>query len=203
LSNRFTIAPKSQYSEDLSVILLYAGNKKDRCCALNIIDNAYLINHNIAIVKGILGPQVDIIVVLGYNIDEVKSNLIYRVRVVENERFSETSPARSFVMGKNCSLYNNFYVIYGDTILNEKSLPASQNSYVTLSARSKNNIGAVSTDNKWVSNFAYNVETKWSGILYLSQSNIKSFDRVYKPNLLFHEVLNNMIDSGTNIEIKK
>ena len=198
MSSRFIIDPKRASLANTAIVLLYAGAKREKCAALHKYNGNYLINHNINVIQK-RDPSAEIIVVLGYEVDDVIFDITKKVRVVCNEHYNTTGPARSALLGIRATTKDNVHIVYGDVIMNDKYF-SRESSHVVVNNECKTDVGIIA-DHNHVGHFAYGVEQKWGQSILLRGADVRKFVSNYGNGLLMHEILNVAIDDGLRLEM--
>ncbi len=198
--NRIVFNPKRPFrSEDLSIILIHSERRRGKAHSLiRVENNQLLINKQIAELKKTFGNNVDIVLILGYECDNIIASLIDRVRIVEDESFDQSDFGKSVLIGIRASVTKAVYVINGCLNFNEKLFFAQMNSHVLVGSENEESVGLAISDNKVVG-FNYGLENRFGDLMYLCEDDCKRYLRCYKKNLLFHEIMNDVVDEGAHI----
>lgn len=149
-------------------------------------------------------PGVDIVVVVGFDADKVIKTLPDGVRVVENERYEDTSVVRSITMGLRATTSPHCLVLYGDLVFNRAtiaSLPVNRSSVVVDSKGQlpSTEVG-ITTDDGLAVHFDYGLTSKWCSIAMLYGRELSLFKHLgggrERQKLMGWELLNLIIDRG-------
>lgn len=149
-------------------------------------------------------PRADIIVVAGFEAERVAKTLPRGVRMVENELYAETGPARSIVMGLRASQADRAAIIYGDLVFTHTFLANIPTDRSVVVVDGAGQFGAaepgVTIDRGLVSHIGFGLFPKWVPItilgphecdLYRQIGGIKSV-----RGMLGFEPINMVIDRG-------
>lgn len=196
---------------DLSIIIPAAGAAKRMAShgpkpLISLPDNRTIIGRQIDLLKTIF-PKADIIVVLGHEADRIVNNLPRKVRVIENEKFAETSVSRSILLGLRASVTPKALVVYGDLVFSKEILMAIDPavSSLLLGTQCDDTVG-VTVNDGLVEHMDYGLNSKlgWLSIFSLVGNELREFKRVASligsRRLLGFEILNKIIDEGGKFE---
>lgn len=151
-------------------------------------------------------PLSEIIVVVGHEADVVMRHLHAGVKPVENENFETTNVVRSIGMGMRLASYNDVLIVYGDLVFNKEAVRiVGGPSVVTVDNSHRiddEEVGLTVVDGR-VTQFAYDLETKWAQIAYLTGRETEIFrkavwDRDHSRWFGF-EALNKVVEKGGTI----
>lgn len=217
MNNKVCIAPiknvKQEDGSDISIIIPAAkygrnlkgyGNK-----SLLKTGNITLIEKQLNIIQNVY-PKADVVIIInddGCKIRKIVHTNYPHVRFVYNPNISETNILYSIGLGLYNILHNRLIIIPGDIVFdidtikdithgNSKTLIDTQHNI------SKHKVGII-TINNLVSNYCYDIPTKWGQIIYLANNELKLFESIATnkdfANKYFHEGLNQIIEKGGKI----
>lgn len=192
---------------DVSVIIPTAGLGRRMVtygpkALLGLPDGRCLIRRQIDIIRNIF-PGCDVTVVVGHEAEQVLGHLPRHIRVIENERFKETSVSRSILLGLRASVNPHALVVYGDLVFSREALSRinPRQSSILIGQHLTNDIG-VTVDKGKVEHLDFGLETKhhWLNVFTLADRELPEFKRVASitanQKLLGWEILNKVIDDG-------
>jgi choline kinase len=155
-------------------------------------------------------PDAEVIVVVGFEAEEMLKNLPSYVRVVENERYEETNVTRSLGMGlRVMNSSNNLLVIYGDLVFNANAIKrvVGQDSVVVVDNRKQfddDEVGVTVADGR-ITQFNYGLATKWAQIAYLTSVELDLFKKIAaspeSKKWFGFETLNKVINMGGKLRV--
>jgi choline kinase len=155
-------------------------------------------------------PDAEIIVVVGFEAEEMIKRLPSYVRVVENERYEETNVTRSLGMGlRVMDSSNNLLVIYGDLVFNANAIKrvVGQESVIVVDNRHQfdtDEVGVTVADGI-ITQFNYGLTTKWAQIAYLAKPELALFKQIACSNetrkWFGFEALNKVINMGGRLRV--
>lgn len=197
---------------DLTAVILCAGKGRRTSSigskSMTKVNDTYLINHQIAMIREKFPNIFDIVVVLGFDADRIFRVLPPGVRVVENESFETTNISRSVAIGLKASRSENIFVVYGDILFGREAFDNfTQNSCVaidTFGRIDESKIG-VTVENNRVVNLAYGLENGlWAQLGFFRGREIDllrkiTYNRENDP-LCGFEILNKVLHKGGKIE---
>jgi choline kinase len=195
-------------SSDLCIVIPTAGlGRRMKSfgpkALINLGDGRTVLRRQLDLLKARY-PKADIVVVVGYDGDRVLKTLPAGVRVVENERFEDTSVSRSISIGLRASVASKAIVVYGDLVFNRQTLDplASDRSCVVVDSHGRlpdDGVG-VTVDGGLAVHFDYGLPTKFCHIMMLTGRELQMFRSIgshrEKQRLLGFEVLNEIIERG-------
>ena len=198
MSNRFTIPAKRQHNTDVSIILIHTESIDGKSTALKRVGGKIVIDSQIQTIKNMFGETADIVVITGYNHDEVEKYLNRTARVVYNNIYKDQDYAYSVYLGLINTTGGCVFIIDGGMPLTGQEFAGSFNCYIRPAE--KGDIGILVKGDE-VSHFSYGLKTKLGNIIYLNKDGIKKFMEIYNSDHILQEVLNQMIESGLVIKI--
>ena len=150
----------------------------------------------------------EVVVVTGYQSDRVINYLGTATRIVENQTFDKLNFLEEIKLAINNCDKRSALFIKGDVIFDKNSLESvtSNGSCVVVNNDDSldEEVGIIIDDNI-VSTFAYGLDNKWSGIVYLSgyefDSLLKVANMKNKSKLYFFEALNLVIENGGKFNV--
>lgn len=128
-------------------------------------------------------PDAEIIVVVGFESQEVIESLPSSVRIVENERYTETNISRSIDIGiKAMNSTHDLLIIYGDLVFSNGTIKnvVGRESVVIVDTKKRlgnEEVGVTIADGK-ITQFNYGLATKWGQIAYLTNRELVLFKKV-------------------------
>lgn len=148
----------------------------------------------------------DIVILAGFEADKIVKKSPKGVRIVENQLYKETNSVEGLRLCFNNIDNNSVLILSGDLIFNEHALNSisSEGSCVVIDSKNRlsdDEIG-VSTSKNRVLNFAYGLDSKWCGIVFLQGEELemaKKFCVRDKSKMCSFEVLNYIINNGGKI----
>ena len=195
--NRFTIAAKKHIDEDISIILICSDRNNGKNPSLKKIGGEYLISGQIDIIYNKFGREVDLVIVTGYESQPLISLIDRKVRIVHNENFDHTDFSHSVYLGLINTTTQSVFIVDGKKPLTGNEFVPSLDSYVLVSDSGE--VGLL-LDKENVSHFSYGLPKKLGGVHYLRSDNIVRYLKHHSENLLYHEILNLMIDDGAKFK---
>lgn len=175
---------------DLSIIIPAAGMGRRMkaygpkpLIPLGVQDNETVIGRQQCILRK-LYPFSQIIVVVGYEADMVMNHLDDTI-AVENEMFEQTNVVRSIAMGlravsPDCK---NVLIVYGDLVFNKETVTIPHYiiskglSAAIVGQMGDEEVGVTIVDGR-ITQCAYDLDTKWAQIVYLTGRELDIFKRV-------------------------
>lgn len=200
---------KSGVEPKTTVIILAAGRNETRgehCCKslINVSKHQKAIDHQIKNINEIFNSP-DIIVVTGFDKESLNSYIFKKypqVRIIENDKYQETTSVESLRLGLNGSVLSNVCMINGNIKFNKQAIsftPKQDASYLVVnpSTNKHKKLGVLHQDNK-VIRISYGISDQWGEIMYVPQKffiNLKFSIQKYKfYHSLFH-VINDLIEN--------
>lgn len=169
-------------------------------------DNELLINKQIRLFKSFFNNKCNIVVVIGYMKEKIKSLLKdSNVFLTENKNYKNCNQAESFFVGANLIKSEN-YIFCSNDIVFGKNLggiikKATQSTIITEKNENKNrDIGCVSDEHGNVSNMDYKMPYTWLNLAILKDFDKAAFDKAHNQKLFFFEIFNKMIDAGIKLK---
>jgi choline kinase len=198
---------RKKFGADLSIIIPAAGDGKRMRSygpkSLLNVGNEDIINRQIRILREQY-PKSEIIIVVGFQSDQVIKKLPKGIKIVENELYNDTTPIRSIQMGLRVSTHENILILNSDLIFNHEALYSitSDNSCAIIDSMDRiksEEIGVIIIDGK-VSHFGYGLKPKWAQIIFINGNELslfkKNIEENSKKNIYIFEVLNKVIEQG-------
>ena len=98
-------------------------------------------------------------------------------------------------------------IVYGDLVFNELTLSRMDYSSSCTSARNddfrKSEVGCIVDSNGYITNMMYDLDMKWSQVLYLDGKELSLFKKISQEKknkkMFCFEILNKVIDCGGKI----
>jgi NDP-sugar pyrophosphorylase family protein len=203
--NRFAVKPKTV--KTTSVIICNATSlfrmKTFGPKSLFEYDNERLLDHHIKSIKTV-NHDTDIIVTVGHMADKLIKNNSYGVRLIENQLYEKTGIAEEIRLALNATISDQVIIVDGDVFFDVNAFKTIFYCNHSSLLEDGNGMpdeepGIIITDGM-VSNLAYDISPKWGQIAFLTGPELKAARRILnsreKSHLLFHELINTIIDSG-------
>lgn len=151
-------------------------------------------------------PTAEIIVVVGYEADSVIRGLRPGVKPVENEMFETTNVVRSIGMGLRIANHKKVLIVYGDLVFNSAAIRIiGGQSVAVVDSRKQigdDEVGVTVVDGR-ITQFAYDLETKWAQIVYLTGRELEIFKGIVwnrdNSRWFGFEALNKVVGGGGSI----
>jgi len=168
------IKKKQLDKESISVAFLSAGigNKiksYEPRCLLKIEDKT-LIEHQQNTVNNFF-KMPEILIVVGCQANKTIKKLQNKIRIVENQIYSDTNSSESLRLAFNNSLHQNFMFVHGDIHFNIKTLDVCyEKSFIIVDSKGmikENEIGVTTVNNK-ASILSYGLPLKWCQIAFFT-----------------------------------
>lgn len=190
---------------DLAVVLLSASPHKQTGIyrpTLEFIDGTILLYRQLSIIDKVF-PNADLLVVLGYEPDDVYKNTSFQhLRFIENQNFLTTNTIKSAALAMRASNAKSYIFIHGDMLFNEQaiSIAGSESSLVIGNENIQNDKIGVILQQSNVVNIGYGLEKPWSQIAYLTGNELEIFQTFcynkIKSKCLLFEGLSYVLDNG-------
>ena len=198
-------------SGDLSIVIPAAGmghrmKSYGPKALIKLYQDVTLIERQIELLWSVY-PNSEILVVIGFEADKIRKKLSkYPVRFIYNPIHQNTNVLYSIGLAMQAIISEEVLIVYGDLIFNEHALNSisSEGSCVVIDSKNRlsdDEIG-VSTSKNRVLNFAYGLDSKWCGIVFLQGEELemaKKFCVRDKSKMCSFEVLNYIINNGGKI----
>lgn len=167
-----------------------------------------VINRQIRILRSLF-PCADIVVIVGYESEQVIASLPRDIKIVENEMYESTSVVRSIGMGLRVINHNRVLIVYGDLVFNANCVNwlYTTNSSIVVDSSSQINYDAVGINivGGFATNFSYGLPIKWAQIVYLTGRELELFKRmswaVENRRRFGFEIMNKMLDTGAKLRV--
>lgn len=183
--NRFTTTIKKEGDDSLdgsgfSFVILSAGRGRSSRNYENksLIQHkgATLVRHQINTIRSKYGDKSDIILVTGYDSENVIKR-VSGVRIVENPHFDTTDVVESMRIGINACCSSSIFFIHGDMIFSPSfiSIPDVNHIWLPIDVHkrlSKTSLGITSYDDVGTY-MSYGLPNKWCQISYFPSSKFK------------------------------
>ncbi len=157
-----------------------------------------------------LYPNAEIIVVVGYEAEDIVKHVPAYVKIVENENYANTNVARSVGMGLRAMTHgNDVLIIYGDLVFTDhaiKDLIGMESVIVVDNGKRMNSdeVGATIYDGK-VTQMTYGLTTKWTHIAFMTNYELKLFKKISTSceakRWYGFEVINKVIGMGGKFRV--
>lgn len=153
-------------------------------------------------------PLSEIIVVVGYEADHVMKHLGKAARPVENENYETTNVLRSIGMGLRAASHNRVLIVYGDLVFTPSAIRLAKGRSVALVDNKgqieDEEVGVTVVDGR-ITQFAYDLPTKWAQIVYLTGRELELFKKVAwnreHQKWYGFEGLNKVVEAGGIIHV--
>jgi len=190
---------------DLAIVLLSASPHKQTGIyrpTLEFNDGNNLLYKQLTVIDRAF-PNADLLVVLGYEPDDIYKNPSFQhLRFIENQNFLTTNTIKSAALAMRASNAKSYIFIHGDMFFNEAAIAIAGNesSLVVGNGDTHNDkIGLILQDTNVV-NIGFGLEKPWGQIAYLTGQELESFkDFCYnktKGKCLLFEGLASVIEKG-------
>lgn len=196
--------------QDITILLPMAGIgrkiRSGKVKHLLEINGEAIINRQVRMLSAHF-PRSEIVVIVGYQADELIEKIPEGIKIVENERFEESNVVRSLAMGLRVASYQRLLLVYGDLIFNENTLNnITERSCVVVDSSGQirsEEVGVITEKDK-VLHLSYGVKTKkWAQIAYLENKELELFKLLCtnkeNKNWQTFEALNEVIKNGGKI----
>ena len=135
------------------------------------IGSQTLIEHQVSIIRQCFNFP-EIIGVVGYEADRVIKKMRGKIRIVENQDYTQTNNSESIRLAFNNTTKKNFLFIHGDLYFNEATLRNLDYSRSFIIVDDQNRFldkeVGVTTQNEVATVLSYGLPLKWGQIAYLS-----------------------------------
>jgi GTP:adenosylcobinamide-phosphate guanylyltransferase len=177
----------------LSVIIPAAGPGKRMKsygpkALIQLRDGETVISRQIRLIKQTY-PNVDIVVVVGFEADKVCKELPKDVITVYNENYEETNVAYSINLGLTKVQNPASLIVYGDLVFKKQI--------------GEEEVGVTIVDN-YITRFSYGLPIKWAQIAYLIGRELELFNKhasvKNKEKFFGFEILNKILDSDGKLK---
>lgn len=213
--SRFTARTREPRRENGYTVIIPAAGIGSRMkglgpkCLFRLSDKQTVLSRQIDLINNLIQPD-EIIVVGGFEIEEVFEAVSRKARLIFNESFETTNVVKSIYLGLLATLTPNVIIIYGDLVFNDVAIRNLKNvDNITTVVDYSNNmsgeeIGLILEGNQVV-NFSYASELKWGQILSLPAHTVNAFRQLIKnknfENAYLFEVLNFLIENEIPISL--
>lgn len=139
--------------------------------------NCTIINNQLKIIKKLFQQYV-VILVCGFQSDKIMNYVPQDIIIVENERYLTTNVVRSLSIGLRATTGNHVLIVYGDLVFNYYTLNCNfdESCMIVNKTMSSDEVGCIIQDG-CVENISYDLENKWSQIVYLTGKELDLFKR--------------------------
>lgn len=198
--------------EKYSVIILAAGegNRMTTFGARSLapIGFSTLLDTQVRTIHSVF-PNVEIILVTGFESDRVMNNSPKGIIMVENPSYAETNIARSIGLGLRATTTEKVLLVHGDLYFNKQAinLPFDKESCIVenTSAYIKPEEIGFTMGKTYVEQMFYELHNKWAQIAYFTGTELERLRSITwkkENNHLFSfEVINNIIDKHGRIRV--
>jgi choline kinase len=174
---------------------------------INLSNGETVISRQIKLIKQIY-PEVDIVVVVGFEADKIRKELPQNIVTVHNQKFEETNVAYSIKLGLTKLQNSALLIVYGDLVFNEETLQGLllEESMIVIDKNAqigKDEVGVTIVDN-YVTRFSYGLPTKWAQIAYLTGKELELFNKhasvKNREKFFGFEILNEILESNGKLK---
>jgi choline kinase len=174
---------------------------------INLSNGETVISRQIKLIKQIY-PEVDIVVVVGFEADKIRKELPQNIVTVHNQKFEETNVAYSIKLGLTKLQNSALLIVYGDLVFNEETLQGLllEESMIVIDKNAqigKDEVGVTIVDN-YVTRFSYGLPTKWAQIAYLTGKELELFNKHVniknREKFFGFEILNEILESNGKLK---
>jgi choline kinase len=148
-------------------------------------------------------PNADILVVLGYEPDNIYKNPSFQhLRFIENQNFLTTNTIKSASLAMRASNSKSYIFIHGDMWFNEQaiSIAGSESSLVVGNGEVLNDKIGIITQESNVVNVGFGLEKPWGQIAYITGKELEIFKNFcynkVKSKCLLFEGLSHILENG-------
>jgi choline kinase len=204
---RYINAPK--YEEPVSFIIPCAGSGKRMKSygvkSLISLGSETIIDRQIRLIKSFfLNPQ--IIVICGFEGNRLMNALDQDICLIENTDYENTNVVKSIAIGLRAAIHYNTFIIKGDLVFNEDIFNDLKfNNSFTFTSNKMNDREVGCNFNSTLEYIMYDLENKWSQMLYLNKKDTKIIQKLCFNSDNHHkflfEIVNLMVDMGSKIKI--
>jgi len=169
---------------------------------IKIKGNTSIIDNQIKILKKFL-PDSNIIIVCGFDADNLMNKTDESIVKVENENYIETNVVRSIGMGLRAAS-RDVLIVYGDLVFNEKCIEEMNFNKSSLLAgkgiMSEGEVGCTFNKKGQLEHMMYDLEYKWGQMVFLKGNELKIFKKICfdreNQNMFGFEAINKTISQG-------
>lgn len=195
-------------SSKVSIILPAAGAGR-RCLGAGprslyrVAPGQSLLERQVAVIREVF-PRAELIVVVGFETEKMLAALPAGVRVVENERFVETSVNRSILLGLRVALGERLLIIYGDMLFESAALRVLPRRGSAVLVDDGHRLGSqevgVGIHQQAVQHFSYGLPVKWANMVQFQGRELRLLRGLVEQRrtdrLLGFELLNLILEQG-------
>lgn len=170
------------------------------------LNNETILGRQIRLIREVYGNNTEIILVGGYDIENIKQRYGRTVCVVENADYATTNITRSIKIGLDATRKDNILIVYGDLVFNENALalPTNETSSLICSHGILSNEVGVTVVDDYISQYSYGLMRKWGQVIYLTGKNLQLFRSIvqceHRRNYYGFELLNILLNKGNKIK---
>lgn len=169
---------------------------------IKINGNTSIIDNQIRILKKFL-PDSNIIIVCGFDADNLMNNTDQDIVKVENENYAISNVVRSIGMGLRATK-RDVLIVYGDLIFNEKCIEEMNFNKSSLLAgegiMSEDEVGCTFNKKGQLEHMMYDLKNKWGQMVFLKGNELKIFKKICfdrdNQNMFGFEAINKTISQG-------
>jgi len=172
---------------------------------ISITPTVNVIQHQLEVIHSVFGKNCEIILVTGFGANKLMNSTPDHLIKIENEKYEETSVARSIGMGLRAATNDNVVIIYGDLVFNYETLkvPFGNRSAVIVDnagGMNQSKIGCTYSNKHRLELMLYDLPNKWAQIAYLTGEELQLFKSIVwhpdKKTMYTFEVVNEIISKG-------
>ena len=169
---------------------------------IKIRGNTSIIDNQIRILKKFL-PNSNIIIVCGFDADNLMNKTDENIVKIENENYVGTNVARSIGMGLRATK-RDVLIVYGDLIFNEKCIEEMNFNKSSLLAgkgiMSEGEVGCTFNKKGQLEHMMYDLEYRWGQMVFLKGNELKIFKKICydrdNQNMFGFEAINKTMSQG-------
>ncbi len=169
---------------------------------IKIKGNMSIIDNQIKILKKFL-PDSNIILVCGFDAENLMNTTNEDIVKVENENYTETNVVRSIGMGLRAAK-RDVLIVYGDLVFNEKCIEEMNFNKSSLlagkSIMSEGEVGCTFNKKGQLEHMMYDLEYKWGQMVFLKGNELRIFKKICfdreNQNMFGFEAINKTISQG-------
>lgn len=154
---------------------------------------------------GLVYPDCDIVLTVGFGADKIIKQCPPNVRIVENQLFNETNVFEELRLGLNNIVTDNILIVHGEVLFGPDIVEKlTKTGFSTILVDSKGIIEGdeigVTIVNERATILSYDLSPKWAYIAYLTGKELKLFKSICsdreKNKLYMFEGLNYVLERG-------
>ena len=166
-----------------------------------------VLERQVRIISKVL-DNINFVIVVGFECDKLIESCPEDFLKIENENYEITNVSRSISMALRAVNTDRVLIVYGDLVFNELTLSKMDYSSSCTSARNdefrQSEVGCIVDANGNITNMMYDLDMKWSQILYLDGQELSLFKKISQDRknkkMFGFEIINKVIDCGGRIK---